>query len=111
MHRTRFGRAMRAVAERPEAAQILGVSVRRINVLTFVLTSVMAGIIGFFAAVSVGSARPEMAAWLTGKGLVVMVLGGLGSFSGAVLRGLALRVLEVEAVWVLGSALPGIPGF
>src|SRR5437762_853442 len=90
MHRTRFGRAMRAVAERPEAAQILGVSVRRVNVLTFVLTSAMAGIIGFFAAVSVGSARPEMAAWLTGKGLVVMVLGGLGSFPGAILGGLAL---------------------
>ena len=111
MHRTRFGRAMRAVAERPEAAQILGVSVRRINVLTFVLTSVMAGIIGFFAAVSVGSARPEMAAWLTGKGLVVMVLGGLGSFPGAILGGLALGVLEFEAVWFLGSSYRDILAF
>src|SRR2546427_125111 len=98
MHRTRFGRAMRAVAERPEAAQILGVSVRRINVLTFVLTSVMAGIIGFFAAVSVGSAPPGMAAWLTGKGLVGMVLGGLRGLSRAILRGLALRVLVLGVV-------------
>ncbi len=111
MHRTRFGRAMRAVAERPEAAQILGVSVRRVNVLTFVLTSAMAGIIGFFAAVSVGSARPEMAAWLTGKGLVVMVLGGLGSFPGAILGGLALGVLEFEAVWFLGSSYRDILAF
>src|SRR5437773_3015343 len=67
LYRARFGRAMRAVAERPDAAQILGVSVRHVNVLTFVLTSALARIIGVFAAVSVGSARPEMAAWLTGK--------------------------------------------
>jgi branched-chain amino acid transport system permease protein len=111
LHRTRFGRAMRAVAERPEAAQILGVSVRRVNVLTFVLTSALAGIIGFFAAVSVGSARPEMAAWLTGKGLVVMVLGGLGSFPGAIVGGLVLGVLEFEAVWFLGSSYRDILAF
>ena len=111
LHKTRFGRAMRAVAERPEAAQILGVSVRRVNVLTFVLTSALAGIIGFFAAVSVGSARPGMAAWLTGKGLVVMVLGGLGSFPGAIVGGLALGVLEFEAVWFLGSSYRDILAF
>jgi branched-chain amino acid transport system permease protein len=111
LHQTRFGRAMRAVAERPEAAQILGVSVRRVNVLTFVLTSALAGIIGFFAAVSVGSARPEMAAWLTGKGLVVMVLGGLGSFPGAIVGGLVLGVLEFEAVWFLGSSYRDILAF
>ena len=111
LYRTRFGRAMRAVAERPDAAQILGVSVRHVNVLTFVLTSALAGIIGFFAAVSVGSARPEMAAWLTGKGLVVMVLGGLGSFPGAIVGGLALGVLEFEAVWFLGSSYRDILAF
>src|SRR5439155_832998 len=99
MHRTRFGRAMRAVAERPEAAQILGVSVRRVNVLTFVLTSAMAGIIGFFAAVSVGSARPEMAAWLTGKGLVVMVLGALWGLH--LLPALALGVVVAAVVGLL----------
>ena len=42
LYKTRLGRAMRAVAERPEAAQILGVSVQRVNVLTFVVTSVLA---------------------------------------------------------------------
>jgi branched-subunit amino acid ABC-type transport system permease component len=103
IYRTGFGRAMRAVAERPEAAQILGVSVRRVNVLTFVLTSVMAGLIGFFAAVAVGSARPDMAVFVTGKGLVVMVLGGLGSLPGAIVGGLLLGVLEFQATWFLGA--------
>jgi branched-chain amino acid transport system permease protein len=111
LYKTRFGRAMRAVAERPEAAQILGVSVRRVNVLTFVLTSAMAGLIGFFAAVSIGSARPDMALFVTGKGLVVMVLGGLGSLPGAIVGGLVLGVLEFEATWFLGSTYRDIIAF
>ena len=111
LYKTRFGRAMRAVAERPEAAQILGVSVRRVNVLTFVLTSALAGIIGFFAAVSVGSARPDMAVFVTGKGLVVMILGGLGSLPGAIVGGLILGVLEFEATWFLGATYRDILAF
>jgi branched-subunit amino acid ABC-type transport system permease component len=111
LYKTRFGRAMRAVAERPETAQILGVSVRRVNVFTFVLTSALAGIIGFFAAVSVGSARPDMAVFVTGKGLVVMVLGGLGSLPGAIVGGLLLGVLEFEATWFLGATYRDILAF
>jgi branched-chain amino acid transport system permease protein len=102
---------MRAVAERPEAAQILGVSVRRVNVFTFVLTSALAGVIGFFAAVSVGSARPDLAVFVTGKGLVVMVLGGLGSLPGAIVGGLVLGVLEFEATWFLGATYRDILAF
>jgi len=111
LYKTRFGRAMRAVAERPEAAQILGVSVRRVNVLTFVLTSALAGIIGFFAAVSVGSARPDLSAFVTGKGLVVMILGGLGSLPGAIVGGLLLGVMEFEATWFLGATYRDILAF
>jgi branched-subunit amino acid ABC-type transport system permease component len=111
IYRTSFGRAMRAVAERPEAAQILGVSVRRVNVLTFVLTSLMAGLIGFFTAVSVGSARPDIGFFVTGKGLVVMVLGGLGSLPGAIVGGLILGVLEFEATWFLGASYRDILAF
>lgn len=111
IYRTRFGRAMRAVAERPEAAQILGVSLRQVNVLTFVLTSALAGLIGFFASVSIGAALPGTAIWLTGKGLVVMVLGGLGSLPGAILGGLALGVVEFEAMWYLGGTFRDMIAF
>src|SRR5688572_12779463 len=111
IHWTRFGRAMRAVAERPEAAQILGVNLRSINVLTFVLTSVLAGVIGFFAAVTVGSARPDLAVFATGKGPVVMVLGGLGRLPGAVVGGVVLGVLEFQATWFLGATYRDILAF
>ncbi|MBI4609244.1 MAG: branched-chain amino acid ABC transporter permease [Candidatus Rokubacteria bacterium] len=111
IYRTRFGRAMRAVAERPEAAQILGVSLRRVNVLTFALTSALAGLIGFFSSVSIGAARPDTAIWLTGKGLVVMVLGGLGSLPGAILGGFALGIVEFEAMWYLGGTFRDMVAF
>jgi branched-chain amino acid transport system permease protein len=71
----------------------------------------MAGLIGFFAAVSIGSARPDMAVFVTGKGLVVMVLGGLGSLPGAIVGGLVLGVLEFEATWFLGSTYRDIIAF
>ena len=111
VYRTAFGRAMRAVAERPDAAQILGVNLRRMSVLMFVLTSAMAGVIGFFAAVTVGAARPDMAVFVTGKGLVVMVLGGLGSLPGAIAGGLVLGVLEFQATWFLGATFRDILAF
>jgi branched-subunit amino acid ABC-type transport system permease component len=111
IHRTRLGLAMRAVAERPEAAQILGVNLRRINVLTFVVTSALAGVIGFFAAVTVGSARPDLGVFATSKGLVVMVLGGLGSLPGAIVGGLVLGVVEFEATWFLGATYRDIIAF
>jgi branched-subunit amino acid ABC-type transport system permease component len=111
IYRTPFGRAMRAVAERPEAAQILGVNLRRVSVLTFMLTSAMAGIIGFFAAVTIGAARPDLGVFTTGKGLVVMVLGGLGSLPGAIVGGLVLGVLEFQATWFLGATYRDILAF
>jgi branched-subunit amino acid ABC-type transport system permease component len=111
IHRTRLGLAMRAVAERPEAAQILGVNLRTVNTLTFVLTSALAGVIGFFAAVTVGSARPDLGVFATGKGLVVMVLGGLGSLPGAIAGGLLLGIIEFQATWFLGATYRDIVAF
>jgi branched-chain amino acid transport system permease protein len=102
INRTRFGRAMRAVAENPAAAQLLGVSVNHMNTLTFALTSALGGATGFFAAVSLGTLQPGIASWMTIKGLVVIVIGGLGSIPGAILAGMLLGVVELQALWFLG---------
>ncbi len=102
VHRTSFGRAMRAVAERPAAAQLLGVSVRRINTLTFALTSAVGGASGFLVAMTFGALQPGIASWMTIKGLVVIVIGGLGSVPGAILAGLLLGVVEFQVLWFLG---------
>jgi branched-subunit amino acid ABC-type transport system permease component len=102
VHRTRFGRAMRAVAENPAVAQLLGVSVRKMNTLTCALTSALGGATGFFVAISLGALQPGIASWMTVKGLVVIVIGGLGSIPGAILAGLLLGVVELQALWFLG---------
>lgn len=102
VHRTSFGRAMRAVAEHPATAQLLGVSVRRINTLTFALTSAVGGATGFLVAMTFGALQPGIASWMTIKGLVVIVVGGLGSVPGAILAGLLLGVVEFQVLWFLG---------
>lgn len=102
VNRTRFGRAMRAVAENPTVARLLGVSVNRMNTLTFALTSALGGATGFFVAISLGALQPGIASWMTIKGLVVIVIGGLGSIPGAILAGLLLGVVELQALWFLG---------
>jgi len=76
-----------------------------------VLTSAMAGVIGFFTAVSVGAARPDLGVFVTGKGLVVMVLGGLGSLPGAIVGGIVLGVLEFQATWFLDATYRDMMAF
>ncbi len=102
VHRTAFGRAMRAVAENPAVSQLLGVSVRRMNTLTFALTSALGGVTGYLVAMTFGALQPGIASWMTIKGLVVIVIGGLGSIPGAICAGLMLGVVEFQALWFLG---------
>ena len=111
VNRTSFGRAMRAVAENPAAAQLLGVSVKRMNLLTFALSSALGGVSGFLVAMTFGALQPGIAGWMTVKGLVVIVIGGLGSIPGAVLAGLLLGVAEFQAMWFLGFTYRDIFAF
>jgi len=102
VQRTAFGRAMRAIAENPAVAQLLGVSVSRMNRLTFALTSALGGATGYLVAMTFGALQPGIASWMTIKGLVVIVIGGLGSIPGAIFAGLLLGVVEFQALWFLG---------
>ena len=102
VNRTGFGRSMRAVAENPAVSQLLGVSVKRMNSLTFALTSALGGATGYLVAMTFGALQPGIASWMTVKGLVVIVIGGLGSIPGAIVAGLLLGVVEFQALWFLG---------
>ena len=93
---------MRAIAENPAVAQLLGVSVSRMNRLTFALTSALGGATGYLVAMTFGALQPGIASWMTIKGLVVIVIGGLGSIPGAIFAGLLLGVVEFQALWFLG---------
>jgi len=93
LRRTYTGKALRATVENWEAATLMGIDIQRVYLLSFVLGAALAGVAG--CLVSVGySIEPVMGLNWTLKGLIVMVLGGLGSIMGTFVRGLILGVTE-----------------
>ncbi|MBE9227398.1 branched-chain amino acid ABC transporter permease [Phormidium sp. LEGE 05292] len=91
---TKYGKAMRAVAEDPTTASLLGINTDGFIVLTFFISSFLAGVAGTLVGSSVSIAGPYFGIAFGLKGLAVIVLGGLGSIPGAVLGGLLIGVVE-----------------
>ena len=94
LYRTRLGIATRAVAQQPVAAQLAGISLDRTNALTFVITGLLGGLAGAMIGASVGVLSPLLVVPITVKGLIVCVIGGLGSIPGAIVAGLAVGAFE-----------------
>lgn len=105
LYRTRFGLAVRAVIDDSRAASLAGIGVPRIFMLIFALASAIGGLAGFLVAASHEQVTPMLGMWSTLKGMLAMMLGGLGSLPGAVLGGLALGLIEAHAHWFLGPQL------
>ena len=102
LYRSRFGLAVRAVIDEPRAAQLAGIGVGRTFMLTFALASALGGVAGFLIAASHEQVTPMLGMWSTLKGMLAMMLGGLGSLPGAVAGGLVLGLLEAHSQWFLG---------
>ncbi|MFG3595259.1 branched-chain amino acid ABC transporter permease [Bradyrhizobium sp. RDI18] len=94
LYRTRLGIATRAVSQQPVASQLCGISILQVNVLTFVVTGMLGGIAGAMSGAAIGMLSPLLAQPLTVKGLIVTVIGGLGSIPGAIIAGLIVGGLE-----------------
>ncbi|MCY7392275.1 MAG: branched-chain amino acid ABC transporter permease [Leptolyngbyaceae cyanobacterium CAN_BIN12] len=91
---TKYGKAMRAVAEDSTTASLLGIDTNRFVVLTFFVSSFLAGIAGTLVGSSVSIAGPYFGISYGLKGLAVIVLGGLGSIPGAMVGGLVIGLIE-----------------
>ena len=94
LERTRLGLATRAVAQQPVAARLCGMSVQTTNASTFVIAGFLGGTAGAMAGAAIGVLSPLMTLPLTVKGLVVTVVGGLGSIPGAIVAGLIVGGVE-----------------
>jgi len=94
LERTRLGLATRAVAQQPVAAQLCGMSVDGTNASTFVIAGLLGGTAGAMTGAAIGVLSPLLTLPLTVKGLVVTVIGGLGSIPGAILAGLIVGGVE-----------------
>ena len=104
LRRTRLGRRIRAVAESPKAAQVLGVDVDRIIAASFFVSSALGAAAGVLFGLAFNNVAPDMGRSVELKGLAVIVLGGMGSMPGAALAGVALGLLEVFTVAWIGSS-------
>jgi len=91
---TKYGKAMQAIAEDPTTASLLGINTDRYIILTFFISSFLAGVAGTLVASSVSIAGPYFGIGFGLRGLAVIVLGGLGSIPGAVLGGLVIGLVE-----------------
>jgi branched-chain amino acid transport system permease protein len=98
------GRAIRAVAENPKAAALMGINVDRTIALTLVISSALGGLAGILYGLSQHDVSPYMGRdQVELKGLAVIVVGGMGSITGAVVAGYLLGLVEVLVLVTLGT--------
>ena len=91
---TRTGRAMLAVSEDREAAQLMGVNINFIISITFIIGSVLAAVAGLFSLMNVPFIKPTFGSLPGIKAFTAAVIGGIGSIPGAMLGGILLGVVE-----------------
>ena len=106
--RTRFGRAIRAVAVAPRTASLLGVDPQVAYFLTFFISGALAGLAGVLIGLAYNSVHFLMGESLLLKAFVIIVLGGLGSVGGAVVGGLLLGMVHTMTVAFISSELADV---
>jgi len=110
VNRTKLGRAMRATAENPRVAGLMGVQPDRIISATFVIGAALAALAGVMYAANYGSVQHSMG-FLPGlKAFTAAVFGGIGNLGGAVLGGVLLGVIEALGAGYIGLATGGVLG-
>jgi branched-chain amino acid transport system permease protein len=103
--RTKIGMAIRAVAENPTTASLLGIPFDRVVMFTFFLSSALGGVAGVLIGMLLqGSVSPFMGNTYGLKGLAAIILGGMGNVTGAVLGGLIMGIGEIMIVQYLNSS-------
>lgn len=91
---TSLGRDLRAVAQDHFAAQVIGIDVKRVRTVTFTLAAAVAGVAGALM-VPISLFTPYIGQHVVIKAFVVVVIGGMGSVTGAVVAGIGIGFLEI----------------
>jgi branched-chain amino acid transport system permease protein len=102
LNRTSFGIQIRAAAELPDVARLMGISPGLVLTAVFAISGVIAGVVGLLWFAQVGAITPRSDLDPTFKAFIAIVLGGLGNTRGAIVGGLALGAIEV----LLSAVLP-----
>ena len=110
VHKTRLGRAMRATAEQPNIAALMGVNPNRVISITFMLGGSLAALAGVMMATNYGNAHFAMGFIPGLKAFTAAVLGGIGNIQGAMLGGLLLGLIEALGAGYIGDWTGGVLG-
>ena len=102
MKKTNIGKAMRAVADNKDVARIVGISVEKVYIWVFVVSSAIAGIAGILVSLE-QNLEPTMGTGLIIKGFIGAIIGGVGSVPGAILGSFLLGTVENFGIWYLPS--------
>ncbi|RKK02368.1 branched-chain amino acid ABC transporter permease [Pseudoroseomonas wenyumeiae] len=100
---TSLGRSLRAVAESPDTAQLLGIDLPRLIPAVFVVAGLLSALAGVLFALNYLQVSPVMGDEISSFAMAAMVVGGLGSVWGAIAGGLLLGLLEVLTIFFLGA--------
>ena len=103
VYRTRLGRAMRATAQNPQVARLMGVDVNRVIAATFVIGAALGAVAGVMVGTYYGVAQYTMGSVLGLKAFAAAVLGGIGNIPGAMVGGLLLGVVEALGAGYIGD--------
>jgi branched-chain amino acid transport system permease protein len=105
LRRTQLGRALRAIAESPKAAALLGINVEGLFMLTSFVAAGLGGVAGVLIGLYSNALFPLMGQPMLHKGIAVIILGGMGDIRGAMLAGMFLGFAEVLSVAYIGSTM------
>jgi branched-chain amino acid transport system permease protein len=105
LKKTQLGRALRAIAESPKAAHLLGINVEGLFMLTSFVAAGLGGVAGVLIGLYSNALFPLMGQPVLHKGIAVIILGGMGDIRGAMLAGLFLGFAEVLSVAYIGSTM------
>ncbi len=110
VEKTKIGRAMRATAENPRIAGLMGVDSNRVIVMTFAIGATLAAVAGVMWAANYSSAQFAMGFVPGIKAFSAAVLGGIGNIYGAMLGGLLLGLIESLGAGYIGELTGGFLG-
>ena len=110
VHKTRLGRAMRAIAENPGVASLMGVNPNFVISATFMIGSALAALAGVMIASEYGNAHFYMGFIPGLKAFTAAVLGGIGNLGGAMVGGVLLGLIEQLGAGYIGNLTGGVFG-
>ena len=110
VNRTKWGMAMRAVAQDPDTASLMSINVNKVISLTFFIGSALGGATGVLFALHYGTIDPYIGFILGLKAFTAAVLGGIGNIRGAMFGGLMLGILEMFAAANLSTITGNVLG-